>query len=162
MLAEHLNTDKVAILRCVKNWGERLQEVDKVSRILNDRSVLLYAAIKQLGPLQHFLYGPLLPIAMIENSENAHALECQRLLKSLNLRPRVAVNPAIGKELLQMVKAALHDYINPDLFIEVDSIPIELSQQSNAAFELFASVHSLPNQSFIYDAARRLFSQEQR
>ena len=161
------NTNKDAkeqklILDSVKQWGEKLQEVERVVQITEDPSVLLYAAIKQLGPLQRFFYGPLLPIAMVDNSDNSS--EVRQVLESLNLRPCVAVNPAIGEELLQMVKAALHEYSiaitgGIELFIKVDSSSqTELPSAEEQVFQKFASVYNLQVPSFRYSAARRLLS----
>ena len=155
-------TDKqVQLLKTVREWGEKVHKVDRVRQLVNDPSVSLYLAIKQLGPLQRFFYGPLVPMAMFEKTNNG--LDVHKMLEKFNLQPYVAVDPAIGEELFQMARTAFCKYgittSKFDPFIKVNlSQTVELSDpEVNEAFLNFIAAYGLQVPSFQYSAAMNLF-----
>lgn len=151
----------IAILTRVRTWGETVVKVDFARQRVNDPSVLLYAAIKQLGPLEHFFYGPLAQIGQFEEPSNGYNVGS--MLERLNLRSCVAVNPVIGEELLQMVKTALikqgitTSEFDPFVCIN-ESQMADLSADRATAFSNFSASYGLLIPSFQYTAARTLFT----
>jgi len=150
------------LLSRLREWGEKVEKVESARILLNTPSVSLYAAIKQLGPIERFFYGPLASIAIFE--EPNVKVDVRNMIDGLNLRPCVAVNPAISQDVLQMVRQTLFDcglYTSDfDPFVMVNMHePVRLSDEVSSVFLNFFAAYGLQTPSFQSSAAQTLFAQ---
>lgn len=103
--------------------GEKVAFVDSVRlRVTSKSSFLLYSILSQLGVLQRYFCGPLLPILAREKGMdwvNRNVVGDIGVTSQCNFQ--VAVAPAAEGKLLQIVTEALESYnINADFIIISD------------------------------------------